>query len=172
MACNRLRLSFPARHNDVGGGNFRNPKRGVPQVFRKFPTALPCIMEPRRKTIPAKRCVGCFRLFLRRGMSAAMPSLHLGGGMRKHAPLRVVVYIFRRLVCGEFQRQRVCRDGVAGGIPRCSVSLTASHERRHVVRHGGTVMRYRMWRHFRDVACHGRPKRISGVSVRYWPIPF
>lgn len=95
-----------------------------------------------------------------------------GGGMRKHVPLRVVVYIFRRLVCGEFQRQRVCRDGVAGGIPRCSVSLTASHERRHVVRHGGTVMRYRMWRHFRDVACHGRPKRISGVSVRYWPIPF
>ena len=58
-----LALSFPARRNDAGGGNFRNPKRGVPRVFRKFPTVLPCIMEPRRKTIPVKGVSGAFTGF-------------------------------------------------------------------------------------------------------------
>jgi hypothetical protein len=76
-----------------------------------------------------------------------MPPLKPGGNAGAYT-LSVVVYIFRRLVCGEFQRQRVCRDGVAGGIPRCPVFLTASRERRHVVRHGRAVMRYRMWRGF------------------------
>lgn len=118
-----------------------------------------------------KRCVGCLRSFLRRGVSAAMPPLH-PGEMREHTPLFVVVYIFRRLVCGEFQRKRLCRDGVAGGIPRCPVSLTASRERRYVVRHGCAVMRYRMWRHFRDVVCHGRQKRVSGGFAWDWLIPF
>lgn len=51
-----LALSFPARRNDAGGGNFRNPKRGVPRVFRKFPTAPLCIMGSRWKTILC-RCV-------------------------------------------------------------------------------------------------------------------
>ena len=121
MACNRPCLSFPAGRNDAGGGNFRNPKRGVPRVFRQFPTALPCIMEPRRETIPVKRCVGCLRPVLRRGASASMPSLH-PGDMREHASFCFCTYFFRRLVCGEFQRKRLCRDGVAGGIPRCLVS--------------------------------------------------
>ena len=170
MACSRSRSSFPSRRNDAGGGNFRNPKRGVPRVFRQFPTALSCIMEPWRKTIPVKGVAGASP-FLRRGVSAAMPPLHPGGNARA-CTLSVVVYIFRRLVCGEFQRVRVCRDGVAGGIPRCPVFLTASRERCHVVRHGCAVMRYRMWHHFRDVACHGRPKRVSGVFAWDWLIPF
>lgn len=63
MACNRPRLSFPSRLHDAGGGNCRNPKRGVPRVFRQFPTALPCIMEPRRETIPVKGVSGALPVF-------------------------------------------------------------------------------------------------------------
>ena len=96
-------LSFSAGRNDAGGGNCRNPKRGVPRVFRQFTTTLLCIMEPRRETIPAKRCVGCIHRVLRRGVSAAMPPLRLGD-MREHAFLCFRTYIFRRLVCGESQR--------------------------------------------------------------------
>lgn len=154
MACNRPRLSFPARRNDAGGGNFRNPKRGVPRVFRQFPTALPCIMEPRRETIPTKRCVGCLRRVLRRGASASMPPLR-PGDMREHASFCFCTYFFRRLVCGEFQRRRLCRDGVAGGIPRCLVSYDGVAQ----------AMPCRTSRRYRHAVSHVAPFSVTSSAM-------
>lgn len=148
MACNRPRLSFPARRNDAGGGNFRNPKRGVPRVFRQFPTALPCIMEPRRETIPAKRCVGCLRPVLRRGASASMPPLHPGGYAR------ACVLLFLHLFFSPLSLRRISAQAIMPRRSRrrysfvASYLMTASRRRCHVVRHGRAVMRYRMWRRF------------------------
>ena len=111
MACNRPRLSFPARRNDAGGGNFRNPKRGVPRVFRQFPTALLCIMEPRRETIPTKRCVGCIHRVLRRGASASMPPLHPGGYAR------ACVLLFLHLFFSPLSLRRISAQAI---MPRRS----------------------------------------------------
>lgn len=170
--CNRPRSSFPARRNGAGGGNFRNPKRGVPRVFRKFPTALPCIMEPRRKNDTRKKGVsGAFALFEAqhvRGDASLTPR----GKCESMHPICRRIYFSPLSLRRISASARMPRRKSQAVFLRCPVLLTASRERRHVVRHGGTVMRYRMWRHFRDVTCHGRPKRISGVSVWYWPIPF
>ena len=82
MACNRSRLSFPARRNDAGGRKLPKSEAGRPASISAVSDRVAMHHGASSGNDTCGRCVGCIRGVLRRGASASMPPLRSGGYAR------------------------------------------------------------------------------------------
>ena len=106
MACNRPRLSFPARRNDAGGRKLPKSEAGCPASISAVSDRVAMHHGASSGNDTRKRCVGCLRRVLRRGASASMPPLH-PGDMREHASFCFCTYFFSPLSLRRISAQAI-----------------------------------------------------------------